>query len=54
MPLALFAAMPPIMAELMEAGSGPIFLPKGASQAFARAPTTPGWSEIVDASGEIE
>jgi hypothetical protein len=27
MPLALLAAMPPIIAELMEAGSGPILRP---------------------------
>src|SRR5438045_1888802 len=38
MPLALLAAMPPIIAASIEAGSGPIFLPSGASLRLAAAP----------------
>ena len=41
-PDALLAAIPPIIAALIEAGSGPIFLPYRASKAFARAPVIPG------------
>ena len=47
MPLALLAAMPPIIAASIEAGSGPILRWKGSSRRFACAPITPGCSEIV-------
>ncbi|MCY1560780.1 hypothetical protein D9M68_979560 [compost metagenome] len=46
MPLALLATMPPILQALIEAGSGPILRPKGASQALAWAPITPGCRRI--------
>ena len=46
MPLALLAAMPPIIAASIEAGSGPILLPSGASLRLAAAPITPGCSVI--------
>jgi hypothetical protein len=42
MPLALLARMPPILQLSMEAGSGPIFLPKGARVRLAWAPMMPG------------
>ncbi len=51
MPLALLAAMPPIIAASIDAGSGPILRPKGASARFAAAPMTPGPSVMVAASG---
>ncbi len=41
-PDALFATMPPIMQAPIDAGSGPILRPYGASAAFASAPMTPG------------
>ena len=47
MPLALLAAMPPIIAASIEAGSGPILRCIGASRRLATAPMTPGCSEIV-------
>src|SRR5512138_711785 len=53
MPLALLAAMPPIMAELIEAGSGPILRPYGASRRLACAPTTPGCSRMRRPSSRI-
>ena len=46
MPLELLATMPPIFAALIEAGSGPILRPSGASQALAWAPMTPGCRRI--------
>jgi hypothetical protein len=46
MPLALLAAIPPIMQWLIDAGSGPIFRRYGARRALASAPMTPGPSEI--------
>ncbi len=46
MPLALLATIPPILQALIEAGSGPILRPNGASQALAWAPMTPGCSLI--------
>jgi hypothetical protein len=46
MPLALLATMPPILQALIEAGSGPILRPNGASQALACAPITPGCRRI--------
>ena len=46
MPLALLAAMPPIIAASIDAGSGPILRPKRASRRFAAAPITPGCSVI--------
>ena len=46
-PLALLAAIPPIIAELMEAGSGPIFLPNGFKMSFALEPITPGSKAIL-------
>ena len=50
MPLALLAAMPPIIAESIDAGSGPILHPKRASWWLAAAPITPGCNVIVAAS----
>ena len=50
MPLALLAAIPPIMQWLIEAGSGPIFRRYGARQALASAPRIPGSSEIFSPS----
>ena len=38
--------MPPIIAASIDAGSGPILRPKGASRRFAAAPITPGCSVI--------
>ncbi|MNN31786.1 hypothetical protein D3C81_1454870 [compost metagenome] len=46
MPLALLATIPPILQALIEAGSGPILRPNGASQALAWAPMTPGCRRI--------
>src|ERR1039458_6082562 len=46
-PLALFARMPPIVHVAIEAGSGPIFRPKGRRARFAWAPITPGWTRIL-------
>ncbi|MNN39837.1 hypothetical protein D3C81_1538890 [compost metagenome] len=46
MPLALLATIPPILQALIEAGSGPILRPNGASQALAWAPITPGCRRI--------
>jgi hypothetical protein len=46
-PLALLAAMPPIIAASIDAGSGPILRPNGASLRLAAAPMTPGCSAIV-------
>ena len=48
MPLALLAAMPPIIAASIEAGSGPILRPSGASLRLAAAPITPG-CRVIDA-----
>jgi hypothetical protein len=42
MPEALLAAMPPILQALIEAGSGPIFLPCGASRRLTSPPMMPG------------
>ncbi len=53
MPLALLATMPPILQALIEAGSGPILRPNGASQAFAWAPMTPGCRRICAPSARI-
>ena len=53
MPLALLAAMPPIIAESIDAGSGPILHPKRASWRLAAAPITPGCNVIVAASTPI-
>ena len=53
MPLALLAAMPPIIAVSIEAGSGPILRPSGASARLAIAPITPGCSVIDCASSAI-
>ncbi len=50
MPLALLAAMPPIIAVSIEAGSGPILRPSGARRRLAIAPITPGPSVMVWAS----
>ncbi len=50
MPLALLAAMPPIIAASIDAGSGPILRPSGASRRLAAAPMTPGCSVTVAAS----
>jgi hypothetical protein len=47
MPLALLAAMPPIFAASIDAGSGPILRPSGASARFACAPITAGPRRIV-------
>ena len=47
MPLALLAAMPPIIAESIDAGSGPILRPNGARRRLAMAPMTPGCSVMV-------
>ena len=47
MPLALLAAMPPIIAASIDAGSGPILRANGASRRLAAAPITPGCSAIV-------
>ena len=38
--------MPPIMHAPIDAGSGPIFRPRGARTAFASAPMTPGSSTM--------
>ena len=53
MPLALLAAMPPIIAASIDAGSGPILRPSGASLRFATPPITPGCSVTVRASSAI-
>ena len=53
MPLALLAAMPPIIAESIDAGSGPILHPNCARWWFAAAPITPGCNVIVAASAPI-
>ena len=47
MPLALLAAMPPIIAASIDAGSGPILRPNGARRRLATAPITPGCSVMV-------
>ncbi len=47
MPLALFAAMPPIFAVSIDAGSGPILRAYGSRRRLASAPMTPGCSAIV-------
>ena len=47
MPLELFAAMPPIIAESIDAGSGPILRRNGARRRLATAPMTPGCRTIV-------
>ena len=53
MPLALLAAMPPIVAVSIDAGSGPILRPSGARRRLAAAPTTPGCSVTEPASAAI-
>ena len=52
MPLALLAAMPPIIAASIEAGSGPILRPCAARARLAAAPITPGCRVTVAASGD--
>ena len=42
MPELLLAAMPPILAALIEAGSGPILRPSGARRRLTSAPTMAG------------
>ena len=53
MPDELLAAIPPIIAAPMEAGSGPILRPCGASRRLASAPITPGCRAIKEPSWEI-
>ncbi len=52
MPLALLAAMPPIIAASMLAGSGPILRPSGARRRFAAEPMTPGCRWMTAASAD--
>jgi len=44
MPLALLERMPPTVAVLMEAGSGPNLVEYGRRARFTWAPMTPGWT----------
>ena len=47
MPLELLDKIPPIIAALIEAGSGPIFLPYFLSEWFTLAPITEGSTRMV-------
>ncbi len=53
MPDALLAAMPPILHALIEAGSGPILRPRGASRTLTSPPMMPGPRRTLPASGAI-